>query len=178
MVVNDLNKNVPRLSIERGKRLWSLYSLLLQLVMHEGRFVSERTNNFLVWNSIFFAGFLFLATQLSDRSVWTLALKLAVPTLGIAMSIFQYIVIRHTLDAAHFWRDRLRQIEADADFWYPDKVRGDKDLDIIEARHKAAKEARYAHPNAIYGYWLPVFLGILWSLAFFWGVIDYLAKTN
>ena len=47
----------PNLS-RRHDDLWRLYEILVQLVMHEGRFISERTNNFLLFNSILFTGFL------------------------------------------------------------------------------------------------------------------------
>lgn len=176
--MKHIRPRIKQLSSERHVRLWHMYSMLLQLIMHEGRFVSERTSNFLLWNSIFFAGFLFLAIEVVAVRTEILAFKLAVPIVGITMSVFHHLVIRHNLQARDFWRDRLIQIENDPDFWYPAKVAGDNNLNIIQARHAVARSVRRFHPNAMYGYWLPLFLGALWSLALWWVIIDYLHRIN
>jgi hypothetical protein len=43
--------------LKRHERLRYLHEILVQLVMHEGRFISERANIFLLFNSILFTVF-------------------------------------------------------------------------------------------------------------------------
>lgn len=183
--MNESELGVAPLSLKRHERLWRLYSLLLELVMHEGRFVSERTNNFLLFASILFAGFLFVATQVNQAGMWVFTLKTALASLGVVMSIFHHIIIRHNLQARDFWREKLIQIENDPDFWYPARVEKDMNLNIIESGHKmveardqAGKLTRHLHPNALYGSWLPFLLGMLWLLALGWSITAQLSKTN
>lgn len=146
------------------EQLWNTHAMLLQLLMHEGRFISERTSNFLLCNSILFTGILLLMSQIGN--MWGLVLKLTLCIFGIVMSAFHYIVIRYTLQAADFWRKQLIQIEKNLN------------INVIETRHKSRKFILYFRPNDIYGIWLPLFFGLLWVLAFCWGIADYLSKIN
>ncbi|MDI6905722.1 MAG: hypothetical protein QMD13_09635 [Candidatus Bathyarchaeia archaeon] len=105
-------------------------------------------------------------------------MKVAVSVLGIAMSAFHFIIVKYTVQAAQFWRDKLIQIENDSDFWYPAKVDTDLELNIIETRQKTRKLIAYLEPNTIYGCWLPFLLTLLWSLTLCWSTIDYLSRIN
>lgn len=176
--MNKPQSKTASLSQERHERLWQLYSLLVQLVMHEGILILERTNILLICNSIFFAGFLLLTTQVGDFNIWIFILKMALSLIGVMTSVFHYIIIGYTRQAINFWRDRLFQIESDPDFWYPTKVDNDVNLNIFQARRKSRKFIPYFLPNDIYNYWLPLLISILWSLAFCWSIVDYLSRIN
>jgi hypothetical protein len=174
----------------RHKRLQDLYGILVQLVMHEGRFVSERTNSFLLFNSFFFAGFTaLLSLPAGNNKTGIFYLELALPAVGLIMSVLHSIIITRNMDAADFWRSSIGLIEDDSDFWYPQpKTKKDMDLDIFTARSRYLKDnpirqkqhsLRLSHPpgfikklssflpdpNQIYVYWLPSLIFILWFLA-------------
>jgi hypothetical protein len=180
--------NARDYQIKRHERLQYLYGILVQLVMHEGRFVSERTNNFLLFNSILFTGFLFLSSQVGNINAWIIAFKVVLPAVGLVMSVLHSISIARTIDAADFWRSSIGLIEEDSDFWYPAKVKKDTDLDIFRARcrylegiqmrqqqhvlrlsqpHSFIKKlsSHLPEPNRIFVFWLPSLIGILWLLA-------------
>ena len=131
-----MNESEEHKPIKRHKHLQHLHGILVQLVMHEGRFISERTSNFLLFNSILFAGFLLLSTQVGNIGIWAIALKVALPAVGLIMSVLHSISIARTIDAADFWRSSIGLIEEDSDFWYPTKLGRDADLDIFRARRR------------------------------------------
>lgn len=173
--------------LKRHERLQYLYGLLVQLVMHEGRFVSERTNIWLLFNSILFTGFLVLLTQQYNINIWINALKAALPAVGLAMSVLHFISIVRTMHTNSFWVSSIRLIEEDPDFWCPVKTERDNDLDIFIARRKyldgvqtrqqyvprsdqlpdfVDKLAYYLpDPNRIFVYYFPALISILWLLA-------------
>lgn len=181
--------------LKRHERLKHLHGILVQLVMHEGRFVSERTNNFLLFNSVLFAGFLLLSTQIYNIDRWFIILKIALSAAGMLMSIWHIFSITHTINAADFWRSSIGLIEEDPDFWYPSKIERDEDLDIFSARSRylngmqtrqqqhmlrlsqppifVKKLSRYfPGTNRISAFWLPFLIGILWLLAFIWSCVQ------
>jgi hypothetical protein len=104
--------------------------------MYEGKFVSERTNNFLIFNSILFTSFLLLSTQVGNVNLWVIILKVVLPIIGFLMVLLHFINITRTIDAADFWRSSIGLVEEDPDFWYPAKVERDTDLDIFRARRR------------------------------------------
>lgn len=180
---------------ERHKRLKDLYNNLVQLVMHEGRFISERTNNFLLFNSILFASFILISTQTQKVDISIIGFKLILSIVGLVITIFQYFIINRTLDASNFWRSSIGLIEEDTDYWYPKKEKNDKDLDIFKARN------RYLHgvktnqmknpviltklpiigknnistvsPNLIFGFFIPTLIGIIWVFCFIVSFIQF-----
>jgi hypothetical protein len=180
--------------LKRHERLRYLHEILVQLVMNEGRFISERTNNFLLFNSILFTGFLLLSIQIDKINAWIIVLKVALPTVGLVMTILHSISIARTIDAADFWRSSIGLIEEDPDFWYPTKAERDADLDVFKARCRYLEgiQTRQQHhalrlsqppsfvkklsrhlpdPNRIFVFWLPFLIGILWLLALIWSLL-------
>ncbi|OGH05790.1 MAG: hypothetical protein A2W22_01730 [Candidatus Levybacteria bacterium RBG_16_35_11] len=178
---------------ERHEHLHKTYEILVQLLMHEGRFISERTNHFLVFNSFLFATLLLLPNQVG----WIYALRVTIPIFGFLMSVLHSIIISRTMNAADFWRSSIGLIEKDSDFWYLDKVDGDirdTDLDIFTARSRYLNgntfslkspiilsrppsfinklSSQIPDPNQIYVFLLPSFIAILWILALIWGLSD------
>ena len=178
---------------ERHEQLHKTYAILVQLLMHEGRFISERTNHFLVFNSFLFATLLLLPNQVG----WIYALRVTIPIFGFLMSVLHSIIISRTMNAADFWRSSIGLIEKDSDFWYLDKVDGDirdTDLDIFTARSRYLNgntfslkspiilsrppsfinklSSQIPDPNQIYVFLLPSFIAILWILALIWGLSD------
>lgn len=110
--------------------------------MHEGAFVSDRTNIYLLFNSILFATLFLLPSQTSNIDI----LRVTLPVVGLIMSVFHSAIIAHTIEAGDFWLSTICLIEEDQDFWYPKKVKKDNDLDVFAARERykqnmfAAKE--------------------------------------
>lgn len=174
----------------RQQRLQHLHGMLVQLVMHEGRFVSERTNNFLLYNSIFFGGFLLLRTQLQQQTGWSMAAGIAISSVGIIFSFLFFIIIGRTIASANFWRSTAGLIQQDPDFWFPGETIQDADLDFFSARNRSAQDketrqrqhplelggvaikrkfARLA-PNFIFGTLLPIIIGLLWVFALVWTI--------
>ncbi len=170
---------------ERHEHLHKTYEILVQLLMHEGRFISERTNHFLVFTTFLFATLLYLPKQVG----WINVLRVIIPIFGFLMGVLHSIIISRTMNAADFWRSSIGLIEKDLDFWYTDKVEGDArdtDLDIFTARGKylnGNKDSRqqkspiilsrppsfinklschFLDPNPIYVFLLPFFIAILW----------------
>lgn len=185
----------PDKQLKRHDRLQHLYKILVQLVMHEGRFISERTNNFLLFNSILFTGFILLLTPIENTNSWISAIKVLLPAVGLVISILHSVSIARTIDAADFWRSSIGLIEKDTDFWYPAKTEKDADLDIFWARHRYLDgiqtrqqqntlrlsqppafikrlSSHLPDPNRIFVFWLPVLIGILWLFTFIWGVVQ------
>ncbi|WP_440953650.1 hypothetical protein [Methanococcoides sp. FTZ1] len=180
------------LKLKRHEHLMHIYEILTQLVMHEGRFISERTNNFLLFNSIFFTGFLVLANQISETNICFIILKIAIPIVGLMMSVLHSVTISNTINAANFWRSSIGLIEDDDDYWYPSKIEQDTDLDIFKARRRyldnkiqtrqlynplslsqppklLKRPSSYLpQPNRIFVLWLPSLIGMLWLLALLW----------
>ena len=121
----------PDKQLKRHERLQHLYDILVQLVMHEGRFISERTNNFLLFNSILFTGFILLLTPIENTDSWISTIKILLPAAGLVISVLHSVSIARTINAADFWRSSIGLIEKDADFWYPGKTKKDIDMDIF-----------------------------------------------
>ena len=180
------------MSMERQQRLEHLHNMLVQLIMHEGRFISERTNNFLLYNSFFFAGFIILMTQVQDPTAWSLAISALISFIGILFSGLHILVIGQNISSANFWRSTVGIIEEDSDFWWPQKTDGDTDLDFFHARirHLQGNETRQRKaslnlgglaiwnkhrslaPNSIFGMWLPIIMGSLWLSGFIWVLVE------
>ena len=177
--------------LKRHEHLKHTYEILTQLVMHEGRFISERTNNFLLFNSILFTGFLILANQISDTNIYFIVLKIAIPIVGLMMSVLHSVTVSGTINAADFWRSSIGLIETDLDYWYPEKIEQDNDLDIFSARGRSLDKIQTRQrqnalrlsqppnflkrlssylpgPNRIFVIWLPFLIFMLWLLALLW----------
>src|SRR2546422_8732610 len=99
---------------ERAERLRYLHQSLVSLLLREGSFVSERTSIFLIFNSIFFAGFLLLRTH-AIQAPWNVLANSLISVVGIVFAILQSLVISQTKNAAKFWRATILLIEQDAD---------------------------------------------------------------
>lgn len=178
----------------RNRRLQHLHGIMVELVMHEGRFVSERTNLFLLFNSILFAGFLILRTQAQTETWLTLAAGTLVPILGIGFSFVQKRLIGSNIAAANFWRSTAGLIQEDEDFWWPRKTIHDCDLDFFHARTRAARGEPTRQmqrpirgegvafegfgPNTIMSQYLPFTFFILWLFALAWVIAIILAATT
>ncbi len=117
----------------RQLRLQRLHNELVQFIIHEGRFVSERTSIFLLFNSIFFTGFLLLRAQINVTG-WALTAGVLISIFGILISVIQIFLIGRNIAAANFWRSTIRLIEEDNDFWWPRRTGQDRDLDFFSAR--------------------------------------------
>lgn len=138
----DIDESKYGLVEKRHEHLHKTYETLVQLIMHEGAFVSDRTNIYLLFNSILFATLFLLPSQTSNIDV----LRVTLPVVGLIMSVFHSAIIAHTIEAGDFWLSTICLIEGDQDFWYPEKVKNDNDLDVFAARERykqnmfAAKE--------------------------------------
>jgi hypothetical protein len=93
--------NIPALEIEesnnnlvanRHDHLHKTYETLVQLIMHEEEFVSDITNNYLVFNSILFATLVLLTSQTGMIAV----LRVALPFIGLIMS-----ALHSTINCTH-----------------------------------------------------------------------------
>jgi hypothetical protein len=186
--ISDLLLSDPNLLANRHEHLHKTYEILVQLIMHEGAFVSERTSNFLMFNSILFATLVILPTQISSFD----ALRITLPVIGLIMSVIHSVIITHTMDAADFWRSSICLIEEDQCFWYPEKVKNDDDLDVFSARSRFRLNSNLTRqkksikklsdppklikklssilpePNRYYVFWLPFFICFIWFVAFIW----------
>jgi hypothetical protein len=120
---------------KRHEHLHKTYETLVQLIMHEGAFVSDRTNIYLLFNSILFATLFLLPSQTINIDV----LRVTLPIVGLIMSVFHSAIIAHTIEAGDFWLSTICLIEKDQDFWYPEKVKNDNDLDVFTARERHKK---------------------------------------
>lgn len=191
MKKNEMN-DVRQKSSKRQDYLWHLYEVLIQLVIHEGRLISERTSNFLLFNSILFGGYLILTTQVSNDNGHIVILKVFIPIIALLMCLFQYFIITYNRDSANFWGRSLKLIEKDPDFCGHNNVNRNIDLDIFTARRRYLDGIQTRqeqdmtenywsnfmrehgpHPNQIFAKWLPVLIAIFWLL----GLIGIIAKT-
>ena len=179
---------------DRSQRLQHLHDNLVQLVIHEGRFVSERTNIFLLFNSLFFAGFVVLRVQPLAETGWTLAATVLVPALGLMIGGLQILLISKNVVAANFWRNTAKLIQEDGDFWWPGRKDGDDDLGFFIARSREAKgestrqtthpfqtggkHLRFVHSNTILGIRFPAVFIVLWIFALSWGIALVIAATT
>jgi hypothetical protein len=185
----EIEESNNNLVANRHDHLHKTYDTLVQLIMHEEEFVSDITNNYLVFNSILFATLVLLTSQTGMIAV----LRVALPFIGLIMSALHSTIIAHTLEAEDFWRSTIRLIEKDQDFWYPEKLKADDDLDVFTARERYKKDisnpirqeeypVKFSRstnlikklsrllpkPNRIYAFWLPFIICILWLLALIW----------
>lgn len=185
----DLLGSNLNLLANRHEHLHQTYEILVQLIIHEGTFISDRTSNFLMFNSILFATLIILPTHVGSFD----ALRVTLPVMGLIMSVIHSVIITHTMDAADFWRSSICLIEEDQCFWYPEKVKNDDDLDVFSARNrlrlkdrnltrqekcsiKISKPPKFIkklssklpEPNRFYVFWLPFFICIIWFIAFIW----------
>lgn len=182
----DRTRDIPGRQA-RHERLRSLHAAVLQLVLHESRFVLERTNSYLVANSLLLTGFFVALSQQGDSPAASV-LTLALPVFGLVLSAVQPVLIARTITALEFWRTSLVLIEGDNDYWFPAKRDADIDLDITSARGRywrgepTRQEAallrfgsaprfilrfqRYlVEPNRYFLVWLPTLLASLWTAA-------------
>lgn len=140
--------------LERSKRLQYLHGTSIDLLMNEGHLITERTNNFLLFNSILFAAYILLMLENNYIPICSI-LKLILPILGIITCYFHILTISLAFEVATFWRTSIGLIEKDEDFWYPPDSTKDKDLDIMTAKtkymdakyHKSNEQTRQANPN-------------------------------
>ena len=126
-----------------------------------------------------------LATQIDNISIWVSVLKVAVPLVGLAMSVFHAGIIARNIDAADFWRSSIGLIEGDPDFWeYTESGNLVQGTDNGRATRQAQQPLRLSqlpgfinfikklHPNPIFGFWLPLLIFILWLLTLIWGCVQ------
>jgi hypothetical protein len=123
------------LQAERRNRLQYLHGALIDLLMNEGHLITERTNNFLILNSILFAANILLVIE-NNNTLICLILKIVLPILGILTCYFHILTISLAFEVAIFWRTSIGLIETDEDFWYPSRTEMDEDLDIMIAKTK------------------------------------------
>ena len=72
----------------RREKLEFLYERLFELIIHEGRYVSERTNVFLIFNGVLFAAFSILKVEIQDPNFWSVGSSIGIGTIGIIVSFF------------------------------------------------------------------------------------------
>jgi len=157
----------------------------LTLILHESRLVLDRTNTYLLSTAFLLAAY---GVSLSSRNV----MAVAIPVIGIALSLVHPFLIARTIRALEFWRSTAALVERDPDYWFPGKVldgtRSDEDLDFLMARQRRARgessrqdevpmplgraprivmrlQSRVPDPNTIFSTWLPTLMGALWMLA-------------
>jgi hypothetical protein len=166
---------------DRHGRLVALHGKVLQLVLHESRFVLDRTNTFLLTTSFLFAAFGISYQAHNPMSI-------AIPIVGLALSLVHPFLIARTISALEFWRSTAGLVETDPDYWYPGKTPLDADLDFTSARvrfwqkvptrqvgatlrlGRPPKLIMRLHrlvpdPNTLFSTWIPMLVGILWALA-------------
>jgi hypothetical protein len=178
----------------RQARLQATYSHLLDLLLHESRFVLERTNTYILTNSILFTGYVVCASSRGISSVLRGILIVLLPLLGVFISAVQPLILARTIDALAFWRASLGLIEQDPDFWYPERTELDIDLDLTKARQRhwwgiptrqsatplplgsvpdfLQRIARsfVLDPNSFFAIALPAAVTGLWLVALIWGI--------
>lgn len=166
---------------DRHLRLVALHGKVLELVLHESRFVLARTNTFLLTTSFLFAAF---GVSLQAHN----PMSVAIPVVGLALSVVHPFLIARTISALEFWRSTAGLIETDPDYWYPGKTALDADLDFTSARARfwrdvPTRQARAVirlgrppkiimrlhrlvpDPNTLFSTWIPMLIGLLWGLA-------------
>jgi hypothetical protein len=173
---------------QRQHRLQMQYDACQNLLIHDSRFVLERSTSFLAANSLLFAGFTVLTTS-SSASIWLDILRVSICMVGFVFSLAHPLIIAQTLEALDFWRNTLALIERDPDYWYP-RTSMDKDLDFIlaRARHWRGEPTRQRDvavrprtlprwvytqatrlpPNRFYAGYLSVGFAVLWMLGLLW----------
>ncbi|WP_192348634.1 NUDIX hydrolase [Algoriphagus sp. Y33] len=180
----------PLHQVQRYSRLQETYSNLIQLITNEAIITLNRTNNFLLFSSVFFAGYGLLFQQNAKSELAQVSIILSVlSVIGIAMCFLHSVSIARSKEVANFWRSSIGLIEDDIDFWHPIKSRFDNDLDIFKARKryldgietrqhlsplrnrnsplpKIAKWLLTAMPSSdkIFIFWIPGFMLVLWVL--------------
>lgn len=116
---------------KRSNRLQYLHEILVQLLINEGQLISGRTNNFLLFNSILFAGFILLLTQ---RNFIPLYFELLLCFFGLGTCIFHVASTYLSLQVATFWEASIFLIEKDEDFCHSLMLENYNDLDIFSTR--------------------------------------------
>lgn len=180
---------------DRQQRLQLLYEHCQNLLLHESRFVIERSTSFLSANALLFAGFVVISTQTGAHpSGWVQALRAAICVLGLSFSAAHPLIIAQTLDALDFWRNTLGLIEQDPDYWYPTDPERDQDLDLFSARARhwqgmdtrqhAARvrpptlpawihaNAKKLPPNRFYAGYLSGAFAVMWIVGLCWTISD------
>ncbi|MCL0057652.1 hypothetical protein M1N05_01090 [Dehalococcoidales bacterium] len=103
-------------------------------------------------------------------------MKVAVPLVGLAMSVFHAGIIARNIDA-DFWRSSIGLIEGNPDFWeYTESGNLVQGTDNGRATRQAQQPLRLSqlpgfinfikHPNPIFGFWLPLLIFIGCSRSF------------
>ena len=151
-------------SNQTQEQLRFLYDKSLQLLLSEVTLVSERTNIFLLFNTILFAAFVILEFQSNISNEWTKTISLVASIVGLIFCGFSHILIKQANNAADRWRDKMIKIENNPIFWTG--IDNPKDFKIIEQHPKQG----FCWPPNILGIYLPVLIGVLWIFALVWTV--------
>jgi len=139
------NRAMKDKKIERSGRLRYLYEALIHLLINEGHLITQRTNNFLILNSILFAAYILLVVR--DKYTFIcFILKIVLSILGVLTCYFHVATISLAFELAKFWRSSIGLIEKDEDFWYPSFPTMDKDLDIMQAKTRYMN-SKYGNSN-------------------------------
>jgi len=145
------------------EQLRFLYDKLLSLLINETSLISERTNIFLVFNTILFAAFVILKAQVTPQTNWTLAGNLTISVSGLIFCLLFHYLIRAAIRAAKIWRGLLNKIEGENVFW-------DGITNPAEFRIFPTNNAREPLPTKILGKYLPLIMAVLWGMALIWTI--------
>lgn len=171
----------------RSERLRYLHGAALELLTNELRLGSERSGVYLVAMSILAAGVGVVSSrELNDLASWCC---FGIAVLAVGVTLLHLSANAKARSALGFWRRSMVLIEADSDFWWPRRVRGDTDLDLTSARIRfwqghstrqsevGAGELGGQHailealggwiddPGRAYLIWMPGLIGIAWGVA-------------
>ncbi len=84
---NRLDKE-KELRKRKSEELHFLYDKLFELIIHEGRYVSERTNAFLIFHGILFAAFSILKVEAVSTTIWSEIGSFGITVIGLVVSFF------------------------------------------------------------------------------------------
>ena len=151
------------------EQLRFLYTRSLELLINETRLISERTNIFLVFNSIFFAAFVLMKTQIEIQSDWVFLGTLVISTAGLIFCFLFYFLIRSAVNAANNWRGKIRKIEQNENFW-----QGTCDPAEYGIFQSPPNQKHISWPPVILGKILPALIISIWIASFAWTIFSEL----
>lgn len=118
-------------------RLVKFYDRLIGFYTHEEKLLSDRTNMFLLLNTILFAAFIQIILYqngMGNSSVWVLGLVIS--AVALVMCLIQRPINQRTIKYIKEKKDVVWDIEIDKMFWYPYKEQFDdlKSIDVLSPR--------------------------------------------
>jgi hypothetical protein len=131
----------------RRRKLESLYGHYLSLLTYEGNLVATRFSHTVATQTIFFGSYFVVTTSQYLTADVKHLVQIMISLCAIGFLTVYALILARTAIAATAWRASLSLIEQDDDFWYPCHPADFADLDIFNARSRAARgvETRQQH---------------------------------